>query len=48
LPELVQHCVDAGMMRQKIPEQLQLVDSIPRNASGKLDKRLLKERLVSA
>jgi acyl-CoA synthetase (AMP-forming)/AMP-acid ligase II len=48
LPELVQHCVDAGMMRQKIPEQLQVVDSIPRNASGKLDKRLLKERLVSA
>jgi cyclohexanecarboxylate-CoA ligase len=42
LEDIVQHCVDAGMMRQKIPEQLELVDELPRNASGKLDKRVIK------
>jgi acyl-CoA synthetase (AMP-forming)/AMP-acid ligase II len=44
LDDIVQCCIDAGMMRQKIPERLELVDVIPRNASGKFDKRALRER----
>jgi len=32
------------LMLQKIPEQLELVDSIPRNATGKVSKHLLRER----
>jgi acyl-CoA synthetase (AMP-forming)/AMP-acid ligase II len=35
-----------GLMRQKIPERLELVREIPRNAAGKVDKRSLRERLI--
>jgi cyclohexanecarboxylate-CoA ligase len=35
---------DQQLMVQKIPEQLELVDSIPRNASGKILKARLRER----
>ncbi|HWP65915.1 MAG TPA: AMP-binding protein [Candidatus Limnocylindria bacterium] len=33
-----------GVMRQKIPEQLELVDELPRNATGKVRKDLLRAR----
>jgi len=29
--EMVAHCTNAGLMRQKIPEQLEVVDRLPRN-----------------
>jgi cyclohexanecarboxylate-CoA ligase len=32
------------LARQKIPEQLELVDTVPRNAAGKIEKRALRER----
>ena len=48
LADLVEHCIEAGMMRQKIPEQLELVDELPRNASGKLDKRVIKSRVATS
>ena len=32
------------LMTQKIPEQLELVDALPRNAAGKILKRVLVER----
>jgi non-ribosomal peptide synthetase component E (peptide arylation enzyme) len=32
------------LMVQKIPEQLELVDSIPRNATGKILKHELRTR----
>jgi acyl-CoA synthetase (AMP-forming)/AMP-acid ligase II len=32
------------LMLQKIPERLELVDAIPRNPSGKILKRELRER----
>jgi cyclohexanecarboxylate-CoA ligase len=35
---------DRGVMRQKIPEQLELVDELPRNATGKVRKDLLRAR----
>ena len=38
------HCRAAGLSVQKIPEQLELVDVLPRNASGKILKYQLQER----
>ena len=35
-------------MRQKIPEQLELLDELPRNATGKVRKDQLRERFRSA
>ena len=35
---------DKNLMVQKIPEQLELVDSIPRNATGKTLKHELRAR----
>jgi cyclohexanecarboxylate-CoA ligase len=34
-----------GVMMQKIPEQLELLDELPRNATGKVRKDLLRTRL---
>jgi acyl-CoA synthetase (AMP-forming)/AMP-acid ligase II len=44
LPELHEHCRAAGMMIQKIPEQLEIVDELPRNATMKVLKNELRER----
>jgi acyl-CoA synthetase (AMP-forming)/AMP-acid ligase II len=38
------HCRAAGLMAQKIPEQLELVDALPRNATLKILKHELRER----
>ena len=35
---------DQGLMVQKIPEQLEIVESVPRNPSGKILKHKLRER----
>jgi acyl-CoA synthetase (AMP-forming)/AMP-acid ligase II len=42
LPELFDFLVGAGVSRQKIPEQLEIVDALPRNPSGKVLKRELR------
>jgi cyclohexanecarboxylate-CoA ligase len=39
------HCRDAGMMTQKIPEQLEVVSELPRNPTLKILKRVLIDRL---
>lgn len=31
-------------MIQKVPEQLEIVDAVPRNAAGKIQKKELRER----
>ena len=41
---MMQHCRDAGLMTQKIPEQLEIVDELPRNPTLKILKRELVER----
>jgi cyclohexanecarboxylate-CoA ligase len=46
LPRIVSFCEEAGMMRQKIPESLEIVTEIPRNPSGKFDKRALRRRFM--
>jgi acyl-CoA synthetase (AMP-forming)/AMP-acid ligase II len=42
--EMVAFLKSRELMRQKIPEQLEVVDEVPRNAAGKLQKQLLRER----
>jgi acyl-CoA synthetase (AMP-forming)/AMP-acid ligase II len=44
LVEIGDHCRDLGLARQKVPEQLELVDEVPRNAMGKIQKPELKKR----
>jgi acyl-CoA synthetase (AMP-forming)/AMP-acid ligase II len=42
--EMVEFLAAQRLARQKIPEQLELVDVVPRNAAGKIEKRALRER----
>jgi acyl-CoA synthetase (AMP-forming)/AMP-acid ligase II len=44
LPELFEFCKEAGLMVQKIPEQLEVVDALPRNPTGKVLKHELRKR----
>ena len=44
LDELVDFLEGTGLMRQKFPEQLELVDALPRNPSGKVVKTALRDR----
>jgi len=44
LAELAAFLTSRGLARQKIPEQLELVEALPRNASGKVLKRELQSR----
>jgi cyclohexanecarboxylate-CoA ligase len=37
--------IERGVMRQKIPEQLELLAELPRNATGKVRKDVLRQRL---
>ena len=45
---VVQHCREAGMMTQKLPERVELVDTLPRNPTMKILKRVLIERFSGA
>ncbi|MBX7159520.1 MAG: AMP-binding protein [Acidimicrobiia bacterium] len=42
--EMTAHCKAAGLMMQKVPEQLEIVDALPRNNTGKVMKFVLKEQ----
>ena len=44
LADLVEHCIAAGLMRQKIPEQLEVLDALPYNSTGKVLKADLRKR----
>jgi non-ribosomal peptide synthetase component E (peptide arylation enzyme) len=41
-----EHCKNVGLMTQKIPERLELVDVLPRNPSGKVPKHQLRARII--
>jgi non-ribosomal peptide synthetase component E (peptide arylation enzyme) len=45
LAELTDHLQSTGLSDRKFPEQLVLVDELPRNAMGKVVKTALKERV---
>jgi cyclohexanecarboxylate-CoA ligase len=47
LGEVVAFCRQAGLMAQKLPEQLELVDALPRNATLKILKHELRERFAN-
>lgn len=40
---MVEHLYDIGLARQKVPEQLEYVDQLPRNSAGKVLKHLLRD-----
>src|SRR5205823_15106098 len=42
--EMVEFLKEQGLMLQKIPEQLEIVETIPRNPSGKIVKHVLRDR----
>ncbi len=42
--EMVDFLKNEGLMIQKLPERLEIVDRIPRNPAGKIQKQELKER----
>ncbi len=45
--EMVAFLSEQRLARQKIPEQLEIVAALPRNASGKIEKRALRERFAA-
>jgi cyclohexanecarboxylate-CoA ligase len=47
LAEIGAWCREHGLMTQKIPEQLEIVDSLPRNPSGKVLKDDLRNRYAT-
>jgi len=44
LEELFGYLTDQGLAKQKVPEQLEIVDALPRNASGKVLKHELRAK----
>jgi acyl-CoA synthetase (AMP-forming)/AMP-acid ligase II len=48
LVEIARHCAELGLAKQKVPEQLEIVDEIPRNAMAKIQKPELKKRFAPA
>ncbi|GIT00508.1 MAG: hypothetical protein CM1200mP26_22200 [Acidimicrobiales bacterium] len=46
IEQLVESCDRAGLMRQKVPEQLVVQTAVPRNATMKILKYELKEALA--
>jgi acyl-CoA synthetase (AMP-forming)/AMP-acid ligase II len=45
LAELVEHCRTLGLAAQKCPERVEVVETLPRNAMGKIQKQELRGRL---
>jgi acyl-CoA synthetase (AMP-forming)/AMP-acid ligase II len=43
LAEIVAFLLDAGLMRQKLPEQVEFVDELPRTGLGKVAKLVLRD-----
>lgn len=45
LADAADHFAECGLARQKTPERIVVVDELPRTASGKVQKHLLREQL---
>jgi acyl-CoA synthetase (AMP-forming)/AMP-acid ligase II len=41
-----EHCKAVGLMTQKIPERIEIIDAMPRNPSGKVPKHELRARIA--
>ena len=46
--EMMDFLVEAGLMRQKLPEQLELLEVLPRNPAGKVLKHELRARYADS
>jgi cyclohexanecarboxylate-CoA ligase len=46
LADLAAHLGALGLAKQKIPEHIELVDDLPRTASGKVKKDILRRRIA--
>jgi len=46
--EMVAYLSERGLMRQKLPERLEIVDAVPRNPTGKILKHELRKRFTTA
>ncbi|MBN2622171.1 MAG: AMP-binding protein, partial [Acidimicrobiales bacterium] len=44
--EMTRHLLDAGLITRKLPEQLEVVDALPRNPSGKIVKFELQKQFT--
>jgi acyl-CoA synthetase (AMP-forming)/AMP-acid ligase II len=44
LASIAEFLTERGLMRQKIPERVELVDTLPRSEAGKVNKKLLQRR----
>ena len=42
--EMVEHLKEQGLMTQKLPEQLEVIEVIPRNPTGKVLKHVLRDQ----
>jgi cyclohexanecarboxylate-CoA ligase len=47
LKDVFDFCEQAGLMTQKVPEQLEIVDVLPRNATGKVLKHELRKQYTA-
>ena len=45
--EMTRHLLGAGLITRKLPEQLEVVDALPRNPSGKIVKFELRRQFSS-
>jgi acyl-CoA synthetase (AMP-forming)/AMP-acid ligase II len=45
LRSVFEHCAAAGLMTQKIPERVEILEAMPRNPSGKVPKHELRARI---
>ena len=41
LAEVAEFCVTRGLAKRRLPEQIEIVDALPRTPGGKVDKRAL-------
>jgi cyclohexanecarboxylate-CoA ligase len=46
LKSVFDHCREAGLMTQKIPERLEIIEVMPRNPSGKVPKHELRATIT--
>jgi acyl-CoA synthetase (AMP-forming)/AMP-acid ligase II len=46
MQDVREHCKNVGLMTQKIPERIEIIDVMPRNPSGKVPKHELRARIV--
>ncbi len=48
IADLAAHCLASGLAKWKVPEQIEVIEEIPRDGLGKIDKRGLRALLLEA